>query len=165
MYSLVNYIVVYTLHLLIDKTVEVSLDKTESKSAMLHHDDDINPIDVRDKYGDTALHYAVSRTNHRAVKVLLERQSNANAQNKQKITPLHLAAKNGDLAMLELLLTHGANLSSRDDDGNSPLHTAAKEGHIRNNEFLDQCFTVLDQCRVDFNGNKADVSVGTHSYE
>ena len=56
---------VETLYLLVEKTIEASNEQVEPEST-------VAPIDLVDKYGDTALHYAVSRTNSRGAVILLE---------------------------------------------------------------------------------------------
>ena len=136
---------VETLYLLIEKTIEASKEH--------------RPIDLIDKYGDTALHYAVSRTNSRGAVILLEQGANVNALNNQKLSPLHMAAKNGDLHILEVLLSYKADLSLRDEDGSSPLHIAAKEGQVKHAEFLNQCFIALESERVSFDGCTGEDSI------
>ena len=143
---------VETLYLLIDKTIEASNEQVESKST-------VAPIDLVDKYGDTALHYAVSRTNSRGAVILLEQGADVNAINNQKLSPLHMAAKNGDLHILEVLLSYNADLSLRDEDGSSPLHIAAKEGQVKNSEFLNQCFNALESERVKFDNCTGENSI------
>ena len=70
-------------------------------------------IDQGDTFGDTALHYAVTRSSKVAAEILLEYGANVNLQNKQRLTPISLASKNGDLELLPILLEKGADFAIR----------------------------------------------------
>ena len=70
-------------------------------------------IDQGDTFGDTALHYAVTRSSKVAAEILLEYGANVNLQNKQRLTPIGLASKNGDIDLLPILLEKGADFAIR----------------------------------------------------
>ena len=70
-------------------------------------------IDQGDKFGNTALHYAVTRSSKVAAEILLEYGANVNLQNKQRLTPIGLASKNGDIDLLPILLEKGADFAIR----------------------------------------------------
>ncbi|GAM36335.1 ankyrin repeat domain protein [Talaromyces pinophilus] len=88
-------------------------------------------LDAKDKRGRTALHWAATIGNGRAVKVLLER--NADIKSKDSIfgrTPLHWAAKHGrDEIILQLLRKDADLLDIGDRHGATALHYAAENGH------------------------------------
>ena len=102
-------------------------------------------IDQGDTFGDTALHYAVTRSSQVAAEILLEYGADVNLQNKQRLTPICLASKNGDLDLLPVLLEKGADFSIRDEERATALHIAAKEGHL---DYLDMCFASLGSAEL-----------------
>ncbi len=85
---------------------------------------DVNSVD-KDKYGNTALHYAAYKNKTEIVKLLLSKGANVNAVSINKETPLHLACFYGNKEVIELLLAAGANVNAVRIDGWTPLHVAA----------------------------------------
>lgn len=84
--------------------------------------------DVRDIYGATPLHGAVTNGNLEIASFLLK--MGAIHPDADYIgSPLHVAVDKGDIKMAELLLRHGANPYRVGAYGATPLHTAAAEGH------------------------------------
>jgi ankyrin repeat protein len=80
----------------------------------------------------TPLHYALSKKNSDAVKILLSRKDtngltlvNVNVKADFGCTPLHVAICNKvGLDLIKLLLAHGADLNAQTDQGGSVIHAA-----------------------------------------
>ena len=82
-------------------------------------------VDVRDTRQQTVLHETIDRhgkVSIDAVRYLLERGADVNAQRDDLWTPLHLAVNIGELSVTQMLLDHQANVNSRNDAGQTPLH-------------------------------------------
>ena len=82
---------------------------------------------VRNTYGDTALHVAVFQNNLSVVKLLLDYGFDPNAKTRKGHTPLHNAVFSNNLTAARLLLQYGANKLSRAQDGITPLELAKRE--------------------------------------
>jgi len=76
---------------------------------------------VKDKVGETPLHYAAERGHLDVVKLLLEHGADPNVQDNDGWTPLHYAAKKCHVDVARVLLDHGADLTIRDNKGRIPL--------------------------------------------
>ena len=90
---------------------------------------------VRDKRGNSALHWAVRNRHLDVVRLLLRSAPPmVNALNNDIESALHWAARNGDddlsLKIALLLLQSGANVNAQDSLGLTPLHFAAADGTI-----------------------------------
>ena len=84
--------------------------------------------DVRNAFGDTALHVAVYQSKPIIVKLLLDYGFDPNAvATRNGNTPLHNAVAANNLAAAQLLLQYGANKNIRARDGQTPLDKARKE--------------------------------------
>jgi len=109
-----------------------------------------NGADVRiaDEQGQTALHWAVNRDNHRGDKALIElllkhgADINARAASTSGSwagwTPLHVACGNGNPDIVGLLLAHGADVNAKSDKGETPLAIAQNNGHRQVVELLKE---------------------------
>jgi ankyrin repeat protein len=65
----------------------------------------------------TALHLAVLRNQHAAIRVLITRGANLNSRDfPDNATPLHFAAVNGDMKTISLLVEAGADVDPKGDD-------------------------------------------------
>ncbi|KAK8024530.1 nucleoside phosphorylase [Apiospora rasikravindrae] len=105
----------------------------DSRRLVLHSIDKLGiHIDAGEKTGHTATHWAAIFQRHRMLRLLLERGSNANAQDAKGRTPIHLAVSNFDESSTRKLLQYSQNLdlSLEDNKGFTPLRLAAREGHI-----------------------------------
>ena len=89
-----------------------------------------NPINGQDRYGYTALHYAVSNGNLAMASFLLENGANLEVENRYKWTPLLEAVLHNGLDVMSLLLEKGANLEVRDRDDYTPLLRAAYNNNL-----------------------------------
>ena len=74
-----------------------------------------------DNRGDTAMEYAVFRSNQSALVALLD--AGADACIRQRA--LNLAARRGNLTFVRLLLRYGADVTATDSKGRTALHEAA----------------------------------------
>jgi len=84
--------------------------------------------DVRDAFGDTALHVAIFQSNLIIVKLLLDYGFDPNAKvTKNGNTPLHNAVTANNIAAARLLLQYGANKNIRALNGQTPLDKARKD--------------------------------------
>ncbi len=87
---------------------------------------------ARDKYGNTALHYAWREN---VAKVLVARGADIEAKNNAGGTPLHTAsARPAIRSVARYLVGKGANVNATDKDGATPMHVAAAFGqmhHVR----------------------------------
>ena len=96
-------------------------------------------VKVADDRGQTALHWAVNRDNHRGDKQLVELLLKHGADPDAKAgntsgswagwTPLHVACRNGARTMVELLLAHSGDVNSKADKGETPLSLALARNH------------------------------------
>jgi cytochrome c len=88
-------------------------------------------VNASDALG-TALHWATLRAHTDAVRLLLERGADPNAESSVGSvgTPLHAAASKGDVESVTMLLQRGADPNLVTSDGTAPLHHAAKGGHL-----------------------------------
>lgn len=84
--------------------------------------------DVRNAFGDTALHIAVYQPNLMIIKLLLDYGFDPNAvATRNGNTPLHNAVAANNVNAARLLLQYGANKNIRANDGQTPLEKARKE--------------------------------------
>ncbi|KAF2069625.1 hypothetical protein CYY_009059 [Polysphondylium violaceum] len=91
-------------------------------------------INLVDKYGNTALHWAVEFNQKKAIELLLASRCSPNAQNHLGKSPIHLATK--DVEITKTLIKFGANFNCTDIDGITPLHISSAQGHVESLEFL-----------------------------
>ena len=83
---------------------------------------------VRDDFGDTALHVAILQPNINIVKILLENGFDPNAKTiRNGYTPLHNAVAVNNVEAARLLLQYGANKNIRALNGLTPLDLARKD--------------------------------------
>src|SRR5690242_10438238 len=79
--------------------------------------------------GQTSLMWAASNGHTPAVKMLLGKGANIEAEDKEGLTPLIWAARNGRTPALQVLLSKGADIEATDKYGFTPLMWAAWNGH------------------------------------
>ncbi|XP_020297141.1 uncharacterized protein LOC109861755 isoform X3 [Pseudomyrmex gracilis] len=81
--------------------------------------------------GNTPLFLAVKRGHVDAVKMLMDRGSNVNAETWNGTTLLHYAIVTNEIKIAELLLNHGVNVNASTTSGNTPLYFAVKNRHVK----------------------------------
>jgi hypothetical protein len=85
---------------------------------LLDHGADKN---ARNKYGDSAIHWAADALKFEAVEVLIQSGANLSFENERAIRPPHFD-------LLELMMKHGANVNATSDSPYTALHLAALNG-------------------------------------
>lgn len=84
-------------------------------------------VNVTDKDGSTALHWAAQEGDVHLCSVLLKAGADVNAGDRDGVTPLEVAASGGGIKVFRLLLKSGADVGTS-ADGFTPLHAAAAAG-------------------------------------
>ena len=95
-----------------------------------------NDIDLKDDYGLSQLHYAVSENNTQKVASLLAKNANINVRDSTGLSSVHYAASYGHIETLKLLIHNNALLNLQDNAGFSALHYATHQGHTQVAESL-----------------------------
>ena len=83
-------------------------------------DDPLSPVDVwrhRNLNDDTCLHIAVSRSDYRAVELLIKGGIDVNALGSMGRNALHCARRKGDERMISLLIDSGVEQNVMDEFG------------------------------------------------
>ncbi|CAG5099246.1 Oidioi.mRNA.OKI2018_I69.XSR.g16377.t2.cds [Oikopleura dioica] len=88
-----------------------------------------NKLNKRNDRGETALHRATIKGDHKKVVELLGQGADVNAKDYAGWTALHEACNHGYLEIVRTLIEHGADVSVKGLDGDTPLHDAAVNGH------------------------------------
>jgi hypothetical protein len=84
-----------------------------------------DPVDAKDDFECTALHYAALYGRIETANWLITHGADVNAGSFANPTPIHWAQ---DGAMARLLISAGADLTKQDVTGRTPLHLASQEG-------------------------------------
>ncbi len=82
---------------------------------------------TENNHGFAPLHFALSKGNTQAARVLIENNADVNAAARGGTTPLHMAR---DPAVAKLLIDKGAKVNTRDNTGSTSLHRAAAWGNV-----------------------------------
>ena len=90
------------------------------------------PVDIRDKDGDTVLHYACRANATQSMKTLIQKYKvDMYARNYYNNTPLHVAAECGKQEVaLALIQEFGCDVNTKGHNGRSALHSACAGGHV-----------------------------------
>ena len=86
--------------------------------------------DIRDSYGNTALHEAACNGHIEATSALIKRGARVDSRDVDGTTPMYLAVSFAHKDLIVKLLEHGADPNAECLDGWTPLHEAADKGHI-----------------------------------
>ena len=94
-------------------------------------------IEVKDKNGDSLIHFATIGGFLSIVQYLIEKQNiNKEIKGKGGKTPLHYACEKGHLPIIEYLVSKGVNIEARDKKEKTPVHYACQGGHLQIVEYL-----------------------------
>lgn len=79
--------------------------------------------------GQTALHFAASKSNLDTARKLIAHKASARVKDKRGQLPLHRAAAVGNVPIVRLMLENKSPVNATDMDGCTALHHAIAEGH------------------------------------
>ncbi|CAH3192927.1 unnamed protein product, partial [Porites evermanni] len=122
-------------------------------------------VNLQDKEGETALHYAIDRSDVscEVLSCLIENGANFDAFSNSGCTPLMKAIHSQLIQVVTYLIEHGANIDLQDKNGNTALHHAVGvtnfcdiidhlvtggASHICNNQGLTPLLLVSDRGNV-----------------
>lgn len=83
-------------------------------------------INIKDKEGNSAMHYAIENIHEDVTLLLLNRGADADAVNKKGNNPLHLASAVNNKELACLVVKHVSDIEIKNSDGETCLHIAAK---------------------------------------
>ncbi|WP_257284714.1 ankyrin repeat domain-containing protein [Endozoicomonas sp. SESOKO1] len=87
-------------------------------------------VDVKNQFGDCALHIAAGLNDITYLRKLLESAADRNARDQQGRTALHLGNRTDNVACAEILIRAGADINARDCSGETALFAAVKKNNI-----------------------------------
>ncbi|HCE59317.1 MAG TPA: hypothetical protein DEQ74_00555 [Wolbachia sp.] len=93
-------------------------------------------VNVKDKHGNTPLHYAAECRQIEVVKYLIEQGADVKIKSKYRSTPLHCAAEWGQIEVVKYLVAKGADVNVQNRLEETPLHLAVQKDHIKIVEYL-----------------------------
>jgi len=103
-------------------------------------------VNLADKEGWTACHYAASSGDKPILQMLLQSyEAEVNARNNAKQTPLHMAADNGHKNVVPLLIKCGADTKARDEHHRAAIHLGAQANVWEVIAMMLECGDNLDQ--------------------
>lgn len=85
----------------------------------------VSIVDLKDKNSNIPLHYAISFKNPKAVKLLLENDSDVNAIDERGQNSLHLSIYTRSLEIVQMILKRNININARTKTGETVLHIAS----------------------------------------
>ncbi len=115
-------------------------------------------INFMNKYGNTALTYAIAKKSPELVDLLLKKGANPNLKDKNGYNAMHKTIysalygrlKNDELVQIvESLILYGAQINAKDNNGSTPLIQAAKGGPGRDANAAFQAMEILINYSVD----------------
>ena len=90
-----------------------------------------NDLNVRDDFGTTPLHIAVTYDYLQIASYIIERVEDKNPQDNAGQTPLHIAASRGCTTLVSYILDRISFKNPKDKYGNTPFLLAARKKHQR----------------------------------
>ncbi|EFX78686.1 hypothetical protein DAPPUDRAFT_53225 [Daphnia pulex] len=111
------------------------------------------------RYGDSALHYAITNQSKTVVEELLKHKDvDVNRKNKRNCTSLHLASKWKEIPvdLFKKILKKSTYVNAQDEDGNTALHVAVL------NESTTAIKELLKRTDVDVNVRCIDNQTALH---
>ncbi|MGO0308281.1 ankyrin repeat domain-containing protein [Endozoicomonas acroporae] len=106
-------------------------------------------VDVKNQFGDCALHIAAGLDDITYLRKLLESGADCNARDQQGRTALHLGNRTDNVECAETLIRAGADINAKDCSGETALFAAARKNNI------GYILTLIDA--------KADINVKNYS--
>ena len=103
----------------------------EIAKVLLQNEAKVNVNTKSKSNSHTPLHYAVYIESIEIIQILLDKEADINATNKDKRTPLHVAVEHRKEEIVKLLMQRGANVGLIDKYGYTSLHLAAKHGDLK----------------------------------
>jgi len=94
--------------------------------------------------GSTPLHWACSKSQQHAIRFLVERGANINAQNKRGITPLHSLIINRIEPLAFWLIKKGADINITNNEGHTPVDLALPWTRTEMRELYDRVKSGLE---------------------
>jgi ankyrin repeat protein len=101
-------------------------------------------VNLVDKYGQTALHLALSNGHLNIARLLIERNASVNLVHKYGRTALHLASSKGHLDIARLLIEHNASVDLVNKYDQTALHLASSNCHLDIARLLIECNACVD---------------------
>lgn len=96
--------------------------------------------DIRDSDGSIPLHYAIRIKNERAIKLLLEYNSNPHIGDNNGLNALHHAVKTQSIDIVQLVVPHMNNLNGINNTGETALHISINYRYnIISTYLIDSC--------------------------
>ncbi len=95
-------------------------------------------INIKDEWGNAALHWAAIRGYLHIVECLLSNGASIDITDNAWQTPLHWAARNGQLEVVKLLLAKGANINARSGNGRTPIQFAEQFNQLDVLRYLNE---------------------------
>jgi len=83
---------------------------------------------IKTNNGQTALHFAASKSNLETAKKLFSKKASARIKDRRGQLPLHRAAAIGNVPIVKLLLEHRSPVDATDIDGWTALHHGRLQG-------------------------------------
>ncbi|CAG9536994.1 unnamed protein product [Cercopithifilaria johnstoni] len=112
----------------------------------------ISKVHKKNERGETPLHVAARKGEHRLCKKLVEEGAFVNARDYAGWTPLHEACYHGHFKVAKLLLDYDADVNALSDCDDTPLHDAVTSGNEKLVWLLLHSGAIRD--RVDNDGKK-----------
>jgi ankyrin repeat protein len=106
-----------------------SLDKKNYKKAMALINKNLINVNMKDKFGWTALFFAADTNNINLAKFLVRKGADINVKDNEGFTPLHEAVVKNSYEVAKFLIEKGANVNAKDNYGYTPLHIASLYGN------------------------------------
>lgn len=129
-----------------EEFVEEAANAIREKRVLYKYGETMPDVNTKDADGNTPLHFAAHKGDHKKVEVLLKNGADVNAENKKGTRPLHLAAERNADTVMEVLLKNGADVNVENKHSDTPLHSAAYYN-------ADKAIGVLLKNGADINAN------------
>ncbi|XP_055848447.1 uncharacterized protein LOC129913682 [Episyrphus balteatus] len=117
-------------------------------------------IDLKNRYGNTALHIATECDSKNVLKTLLKNGANVNSRDKKGRTPFQLALENKNLGTFAIFLDYlGSSIDSKDIDDNTPLHKAIM---LADRSIIESLLNLGSNINILNNNNHTPIDLADH---